>query len=305
MDDCLHNPHLEGGPSRRLLIVNADDLGRSRGVSEGILRAHRRGVVSSTTAMVNLPHAEAAVRRALVEAPGLGIGVHLNLTAGRPVLPAREVPTLVDASGRLYPIRQFVPRLAALDTAQVRAELGAQVERLRAWGCEPTHLDAHHHSLYLAPRLFRVLVELAEGQDLPIRYPWPRGMEGWGAAGPFRVDVEALAEAHRVAPEDLPEIIAGCDAILRASGLRAPERCILTFFGPTATLPHLLEVVAALPAGISELMCHPGVADDELRAGSGYALQREQELAVLTDRRVREALREAGVALASFAALGD
>jgi predicted glycoside hydrolase/deacetylase ChbG (UPF0249 family) len=278
------------------LIVNADDFGRTPGVTQGILRAHREGVVTSTTAMVNLPHAEGALRRAWAEAPELGTGIHLNLTAGRPVLPASDVPSLVEDGGQFYPIRSFVARRERIDVGQVRAELRAQIERFRGWGREPTHLDAHHHSLYLAPRLFRVLVDLAAGYGLPIRYPWPRE--------PLtRERLAALADAHRVGAEELPAIIAGSHAVLERSGVAVPRRCLLTFYGAQATRAHLLELIASLPAGVSELMCHPGVADAALQASSGYAGQREEELAVLTDPGVQEALRTAGVQLVSFRSL--
>ncbi|MBN1179632.1 MAG: carbohydrate deacetylase [Anaerolineae bacterium] len=278
------------------LIVNADDFGRTPGIDAGILRAHRQGIVTSTTAMVNLPGAAAGVRWVRVETPALGIGVHLNLTAGRPLLPAADVPTLVDETGHFYPIRALTPRLDDLDRAQVEAELTAQIERLRAWGTTPTHLDAHHHLLYLTPDLFRILLVLAERYALPIRYPWPCG------ALPAQ-DLSALAEAHRVAPDALPQVIAACNALLEGSQVRAPERCVLTFYGAGATLGHLLDVIAGLPEGISEVMCHPGFVDAALQASSGYGEGRERELAILTDPALKEALREAGVQLVDFSAL--
>jgi len=280
------------------LIVNADDLGRTPGVSEGILRAYRDGIVSSTTVMVNLPGAEETVRRAREAAPRLGIGIHLNLTAGPPVLPPQAIPSLVGRDGWFYPIHAFVNRLAALDLEQVRAELTAQIERFRAWGGEPTHLDAHHHAPYLAPRLFEVLAGLAARYGLPIRYPWPR--EAVGAD-----ELARLAQAHRLPPEALPAVVAGCRAIFDECDLRAPDRCLLSFYGSGATLEHLLELIAGLPEGVSELMTHPGLADADLVAQSGYAGQREQELAALTDPRAREALAAAGVRLASFAVLEE
>jgi len=278
---------------RRFLIVNADDFGRTAGVSEGILQAHRNGIVTSTTVMVNCPGAGEAVRRAAVEAPGLGVGIHLNLTAGRPLLPPGEVPSLVGPDGRFHPIRRLAPRLDGLDPDQVRAELTAQIERFRSWGREPTHLDCHHHVLYLAPRLFRVMVELAGRYRLPVRYPWPRRPVERG-------ELARLAEAHRIGPEDLPAVIAGCHDVLQAGRVPVPDRCILSFYGPGATLAHLLDLIAGLPTGVSELMCHPGLADADLRARSGYAGERERELAVLTDPRVREALEEGDVHLADF-----
>ncbi|MGD1994215.1 MAG: carbohydrate deacetylase [Anaerolineae bacterium] len=282
----------------RYLIVNADDLGRTPGVNAGILRAHCEGIVTSATVMVNLPAAEAATRQAGAEAPGLGLGVHLNLTAGRPVLPARDVPTLVDNGGGFHPIRRLVLRLEQLNLDQVRAELASQIERFRAWGRTPTHLDAHHHALYLAPRLFRVLVALADQYRLPIRYPWPRqSIEV--------TDLEELAEAHRVDPADLPQIVTACHNILAQSEIPTTDRCVLSFYDAGATLPQLLELIASLPDGVSELMCHPGEADADLRETSGYAQQREAELDILTDPQVRSVLEAEGVELVNFSALTE
>jgi predicted glycoside hydrolase/deacetylase ChbG (UPF0249 family) len=281
----------------RFLIINADDFGRTPGVTEGILQTHQRGVVTSTTAMVNLPGAEAAVRRARAEAPEMGIGIHLNLTAGQPLLPPGDVSSLVGPDGRFHPVRRLVPRLKDLNLDQVRVELEAQIERFRSWGDEPTHLDSHHHVLYLSPHLFRVLVELAERYHLPIRYPWPREPTG-------RKDLARLAEAHRLSPEDLPAVIAGCHAILERSAVPTPDHCILSFYGPGATREHLLDLIVGLPEGVSELMCHPALPDVALRAQSGYAEERERELAVLTDPRVHKAIHASGIHLVPFSVLG-
>lgn len=280
----------------RTLIVNADDFGRTPGLSDGILQAHRDGIVTSTTVMVNYPHAEAVVRRARTLSPELGIGIHLNLTAGEPILPPRKVPDLVGPDGRFLPVRKLIPRLDQLDGEQVAAELEAQVERFRFWGAEPTHLDVHHHLLYLSPRLFAVLVDLAQAYGLPIRYPWPQAP----------IDAQALswlAEAHRVPVDRLPGIIRGCNAIMERAPVVAPDACILSFYGAGATLEHLLHLIVSLPDGVTELMCHPGRADRCLRAESGYVEEREQELAVLTDPRVRETLAVHGVRLSNFRAL--
>jgi predicted glycoside hydrolase/deacetylase ChbG (UPF0249 family) len=284
--------------SGKYLIVNADDFGRTPGVSAGVLRAHREGIVTSATVMVNLPAAEAATRRARAEAPDLGLGVHLNLTAGQPVLPAEDLPDLVDNGGRFHPIRRLVPRLEEINLDRVRVELVAQIERFRAWGRPPTHLDAHHHSLYLAPRLFRVLVALAAHYDLPIRYPWPRRLSAVA-------DLDELAMAHRVEPADLPRIVTGCRAVLAESGTPTTDRCIISFYGAGATLPHLLELIAGLPEGTTELMCHPGEADAALQESSGYAQQREAELDILTDPEVRGTLAAEGVELVDFSALSQ
>ncbi|MBA3075615.1 MAG: ChbG/HpnK family deacetylase [Anaerolineae bacterium] len=93
------------------LIVNADDYGHTRGVSQGIRLAHLRGIVTSTTAMMNYPGAVDDLRMAVKECPRLGLGLHLVLTSGRPVLPAEKVPDLVNLEGKFYKYGPFIERM--------------------------------------------------------------------------------------------------------------------------------------------------------------------------------------------------
>ncbi|HSL81977.1 MAG TPA: ChbG/HpnK family deacetylase, partial [Thermoanaerobaculia bacterium] len=102
-----------------LLIVNADDLGRTPGVNAGIFAAHEGGVVSSATLMVASPAAEEAAA-ALPRHPGLGVGLHVTLTGSVPVLPPARVPSLVDAAGRLP---RWPEGVAGADPGEVRAEV--------------------------------------------------------------------------------------------------------------------------------------------------------------------------------------
>src|SRR5919112_1525178 len=113
----------------RQLVVNADDFGISRGVNRGIVEAHRAGLVTSASLMSNLPSAEDALTRATT-CPDLGLGLHLTLTAGRPLTPPDRVPTLVDDDGCFHLLGTL---LARLSLGQVHAddlarELSAQVE---------------------------------------------------------------------------------------------------------------------------------------------------------------------------------
>src|SRR3954454_23441888 len=91
-----------GGGVSTCLIVNADDYALSPGVSRGILEAHARGVVTSTTALVNTPGAAAALAAARAAAPALGLGLHVNLSFGRPVLSPGAVPSLVGGDGAFF-----------------------------------------------------------------------------------------------------------------------------------------------------------------------------------------------------------
>src|SRR6266481_5597169 len=95
---------------KKRLIVNADDLGLSRGITDGILFSHQQGIVTSASYMVNQPASEYAAER-LREFPTLDVGIHLNLCQGKPVLPPSAVPTLVDSDGCFLPPPRMARRL--------------------------------------------------------------------------------------------------------------------------------------------------------------------------------------------------
>ena len=158
----------------RQLIVNADDFGRSRGVSECILRAHRDGIVTGTTAMMNMPGVTHDLLRAAGEAPRLGLGVHLTFTAGRPLMPVDWVSSLVDEHGHFLSQTAIMQQPTRIDPDELMSELKAQVTTFtNALGHLPDHLDVHHF-VHLYPPLFRVYLDLADDLDLPIRLPIPR-----------------------------------------------------------------------------------------------------------------------------------
>lgn len=248
----------------RRLIVNADDLGRTRGINAGILEAHRRGLVTSATLMVNYP--AAAEVRALSEAhPGLGIGLHVQMTGGPTQLPPDRLPSLCTRDGRT-PGRP--DGLADADPAEVLAEARAQLGRFRElMGRDPSHFDSHHHS-HREPQVFAAVVALARETGRPVRLPCP-----------------------------------SMRPLLSREGIATTDRFEERFFGGQATLAVLLDILQSLPEGTTELMCHPAIVDEDLRASSSYALPRAREMEVLTSPQAIAATREAGVELVSFAAL--
>ncbi|MEO7555425.1 MAG: ChbG/HpnK family deacetylase, partial [Acidimicrobiales bacterium] len=153
-----------GDATQRLLIVNADDYGLTEGVSRAVLRAHREGVVTSTSALVLGP-AFVATASWLDDVPELGVGAHLAIVGeDPPLLSAREIPSLVDKRGRLrLSWRQLLPRaaLGRVDAADVEREMAAQLEALSAavGASRLTHVDTHQH-LHLWPSIGRVVLRL-------------------------------------------------------------------------------------------------------------------------------------------------
>src|SRR5262245_45515696 len=103
----------------RKLILNADDYGKTAGVSAGLRESHMRGIVTSTTTMMNMPDAENALREARTQCPKLGLGVHLVLTTGLPLLPAASVPSLIDDQGRFFGETATIDRLDVINPQEV------------------------------------------------------------------------------------------------------------------------------------------------------------------------------------------
>ncbi|MCR4406024.1 MAG: ChbG/HpnK family deacetylase [Anaerolineae bacterium] len=278
----------------RRLIVNADDCGRTPGVTEGILRAHKYGIVTSTSVMMNMPYAGEALRLA-AEYPRLGMGVHLVFTSGYPVLLPEDVPSLVHGSGAFYRPAELVERLIEVDLEQLRAELRAQIKLFLSSGRRPTHLDCHHLA-YLYPPFFAVHVDLAKEFNLPMRMPLPpleklseQGMPAIAADMPSDMLLQIAAEDWRLVQE---------------ARVPHPDHFVGEFFGTEALTPErLLRLLEGLSPGVTELMTHPGLADEQLRRESGYAVERERELELLCHPQVQEKVNELGIELVNFSVL--
>jgi len=246
----------------RLVIVNADDLGRTAGIDAGIFAAHRDGVVTSATLMVAYPQAVSSAA-AMADHPELGVGLHVALTGGPSVLPPERIPSLAGDDGVL-------PRkpedLDGADPAEILAEVRAQLARFRELtGRLPTHLDSHHHS-HRRPEVLAAVLEVAREHLLPVRNASP--------------EVESR---------------------LRAAGLPTTDAFVESFFAEATRVEDLLAVLAAAGDGSTEVMCHPAVLPDPvLAAASTYVADRARELATLTDPAVRDAVRTHGLRLGHF-----
>jgi predicted glycoside hydrolase/deacetylase ChbG (UPF0249 family) len=244
---------------------------------------------------MNMPHVEEALKLA-GDYPDLGTGVHLVFTAWRPLLPPTEVPSLVDEAGYFHSQEAILPRPNRIDTDELKAELRAQIERFRASGREPDHLDCHHF-LHIYSPFFAVYVELAEEYGLPVRLPIPPEEE-WDETA------ASMALAHSIPAGFLREIARQDLSLVQAKGIPHPDRFVQSFYGEGAlTLETLLDIVEGLSEGITELMTHPGFADEVLLARSTYAKEREKELALLCHPRVKERIGELGVELVNFGVL--
>lgn len=284
------------------LIVNADDFAMSTGISRGILEGYARGLITSTTTLVNTPGAASALAAARHDAPGLGLGLHMNLSFGPPVLPPESVPSLVRGDGRFFSGAELLDAMKRFRADEVRRELAAQFARfVELEGRLPDHLDSHQHLGCLQPDVFAAMVTLADKAKIPLRDPGDFldpcrlarlleriGRENRGAAPRFE-DFKDLPATLRARCRTLPSY-------------RSPDAFRYEFYGSGAKLEVLLEILDALPEGVTELMCHPGHIEE---LEDAYREPRERELAILQDPLLREAVRERGIVLGTFAALGQ
>ena len=167
------------------LIVTADDFGLALAVNEAVEQGHRRGILSAASLMVAAPAAADAVARAK-RLPRLGVGLHLVLVDGRPVLPPGEIPDLVGPDGRFLNdpfragIRIFCNRLARW---QMEREIRAQLDAFHATGLALDHVNAHHH-FHTHPTVADCLIRLAPEYGIKaVRVPYERPVQAWRATG--------------------------------------------------------------------------------------------------------------------------
>jgi hopanoid biosynthesis associated protein HpnK len=284
------------------LIVNADDLGWTDGVNRGILDAFRGGIVTSTTLLANgLAFAEAV--KAAKSTPGLAVGVHLNLSDAAPVADREAVTSLLDNQGNLAngPEGLLLKRargVIVLD--EVEEEWDAQIQKVRDSGIRPTHLDGHKH-VHMLPGLFEIALRLAK----------KHGIEA------IRVSLEesslrtALASGsqHRTGVVMKQGVQArGLKLLARDARRQAARMGIATadYFCGIAqtgelTLEGVMQLLKKLPEGTTELICHPGYADEALqKTATRLQASRQKELAILTDTRVRNLVASEGIRLIDY-----
>jgi len=287
---------------KKRLIVNADDLGMSRGITDAILIAHRYGFVTSASLMVNMPASEYAVGRLSI-APNLDVGIHLNICSGGPILPAREVQSLVGADGQFHKPSLMLRKLWTwnIDRRQLENEFSAQIAWAKCRGLLLTHADSHHH-MHIYPAALRAFRHAVAKQHIPcVRASrctaWPQ-TENLGGPHEGGLVRRLFVQIYRRA--------------LQASVLRnfkAPDSRVSFLSKERKQLDRMDQVwrrtFHGLPAGTYELACHPGILEKGFSETDPIHRQREDEFRWLTDPEFRECIRLNGIELITYRDLCD
>jgi chitin disaccharide deacetylase len=282
----------------KTLILNADDFGLTRGVNEGIIRAHREGILTSATLMATGAAFEDAVDRAKA-IPTLGVGCHLVLVGGVAIAPPGEIPSLVDSQGRLpRSLDQFVTRLSlgSIRPQEIELELRLQIEKIRRAGIEPTHCDTHKHT-HAHPSVMNVLGRLLRELKIPrVRKPVEYLRDSWVSSRGLPGAPKRMVSAAMVR-----SVAFRFRGVSKRYGLLCPNRFLgLAATGELGPVPLRL-LLERVQEGSTEIMLHPGVRDTDLEnTGSRLQQERQNELDGLLAPEVRRAVDEHGIRLITY-----
>lgn len=277
------------------LIVNADDFGLTPGVNRAIVELHQAGVLTSTTLMARAGATDQAIEMALAN-PALGVGCHIVLVDGEPVLPPSQVPTLIDkATGRFPPaLTTLLRRLAIgrINFAEVEAEASAQIARLQSRGLQLTHIDTHKHT-HMFPPILRPVLRAAKGAGIRrIRNPFE---PEWAVRASSRAGWMRSAEVfalRRFGPY--------FRKLITAEGFLTTDGTIAVAGTGVLDAAMVRSLLRKLPAGAWELVTHPGYNDADLdKVRTRLRASRDIERGALNALKEFPALE-----LTSFAGLG-
>ncbi len=271
----------------RRIIINADDFGLSDGVNKAVAAAHTTGVLTSATILANMPAAKDAIK-ITKQLPALGVGVHLNLSTGKPLSTDKSVKLLLNKTGELglSPTKLILLSLLSHEfRTAIRTELASQIQWVIDNGLTPTHLDSHKH-IHCLPTIFHIVCELAGrfkikavrfiGEPKQISLlPWPLpSKRGRKKSQKMRM----LAKINRIQNADLLKT----DAIL---GIAHAGKINVNFFRAAALY---------CPVKTAEVMTHPCLPD------TNVPNQQNAELEALCSERTKQFFADAKVNLLHF-----
>ncbi len=265
------------------LILNADDFGLTAGVNRAVLELARAGAITSTTLMATAAATEEAAAAAHHQ-PGLGVGCHIVLVNGEPVLPASKIPSLIDPNSHPN-APKFRPTLGSfvadllrgrIREADIEAEAVAQIRRLQQLEINVTHVDTHKHT-HVFPRVLRPLLRAAVLCNVAcIRNPFE---PEWSLAAAANTGLRRRLEVRALSTQR-SYFLSATEHI----GLTTTDGSLGVLATGSLTAETLHRMLDAMPEGIWELVCHPGYHDRDLEsAGTRLLHSREIERTALIE----------------------
>jgi chitin disaccharide deacetylase len=236
------------------LIINADDLGLTKAVSDAIFEIFENGSLTSATLMVNMPGSAYAAEKSKKYSK-LGIGLHANFTEGKPLLPNQN---LTDSEGDFIGRKDLFKRklLFKITQVDIQKELSAQYDKLFSLGINPTHIDSHEH-VHILPCIFPVFADFARSKNLPLRVTYPQIL--------FRNGYKP--NATKLSKQLALKLIVKTD-LLTNKQFKRPDsfNSVFDIHPYEAPVPNDFKMLIQQAKGVvHELMVHPYILSAELK----------------------------------------
>jgi predicted glycoside hydrolase/deacetylase ChbG (UPF0249 family) len=286
--------------TKRRLIVNADGLGFTSGINRGIIETIKKGIVRSTSALANFPAIEEAASLFREVENIASVGIHFNLTVGKPVLPLEKINSLVNSKGEFWG-GAFLKRLlrGKIKISHMIMELDAQVQKLVSLGFKLTHFDSHQGK-HLYPPFFFAAIFVANKWGIKKLRSGYRYYFFLQEPQLTPKKLAYLSNPRRLFPHLNRKILM---LYAKLKGFRMSDRLIT----PVTSDPYVktykevwIKIIENLPLGTSEIFAHPGYITPELSRYSKIVNEREGELKALTDPDVINAVEKNQIEIISF-----
>ena len=276
------------------LIINADDFGRHKSINLAVEKAFRKGCLRSTTIMAGGKFFEHALK-VIQRNPNLGVGIHLTLANGYPILPPEKIPTLVTPEGIFHEnyiefLKLYVK--GEINREEIQAELAAQIGKVQRAGLNLTHFDSHQH-LHHFPGIIAIALKLAKAANIPaMRVADTKIFDGSidnvgqliGRIGLGSLSKFAARSAH-------------------AKNILTPDHFSGIVAGESVNVRFLSKVIRNIEEGTTEVMLHPGTKNSVLQKFCAWDHDFEGELNAATSSRILKLIRENEVTVVNFSAL--
>ena len=292
----------ESSPKQRYLILTADDFGASKNINEGIKYAADNNGITTISVLSNFSESLPDLHEIAQNHPEIGIGVHLNIVTGKPLLGVNGVPSLVSDSGDFYTIEKLLPNIKSISLDELRKELRAQIHVLIDYGIRLDHLSDQNVILSFYGPFFEILTDLALEFDVPVRSPllagvkYPRvftnsNMKKRYRHLAFKCVIASPSAAVALMKNSKVDMMEEKVQKLEELEIGHPDILVESFWGePTAS--NLIHILENLPEGTSEIILHFGTFTHPDNIPSGlerdYFNHRENELITVTSDYLKE-----------------
>ncbi len=279
------------GPTDKVLIVHADDIGMSHSVNAATIEAFKKGLVTSGSIMVPCPWFPEIAAYAR-EHPELDLGLHLTFTSEwkhlrwRPVASPEKVKGLLDEEGFMWRSERQTAQKAT--PQEIEIEMRAQIERALAFGIKPTHLDTHMGTMYTRRDFFEVYTRLGKEYGIPVMV--------------MRPTPEAIAYGKLIGSPITEEVLKKVEA----DGFAMLDYLVTGVPGktPAERKEAYKNLLRNLKPGVTMLIVHLGMNDPELKATTGSWEQRYGDFLAFTDPEIEALIKELGIKLGTWRELG-